>query len=164
MVYDFSNDDYIDVNFKKLALEYLSKLEVKYHPEELKKIQVKKLRVLIGTMEDFKPKSHIRPDKRRLLKYLYHFVEHPVKNHSYKELLELKVKYIFPVTDSKLRKYGYTSKWGWLGGLLFILPIDILLWISGLGKYYFYIPIISIPFIIKQLRHELKAKRENKLW
>lgn len=164
MVHDFSDDNFIDANFKRLALEYLANLEGKYSAEELKKIHIEKLRVLIDTIEDFKPKSHIRTDKRGLLKYLYHFVEYPINKHSYKELLQLQVKYIFPVTGSKLKKHGYASKGGWLGGLMFVLPIDILLWIVGLGKYYYYIPIISIPFVVAQLRHELKAKRENKLW
>jgi len=157
-------NDYIDNHFKELAQDYLSRLEAKYTPDDLKKIHIEKLWVLIDTVEDFKPKSQIRQGKRGVLIYLNHFIEHPINKHSYKELLQLQVKYIFPVTGSKLKKYGYAPKGGWLGGLIFILPVDILLWVVGLGKYYFYIPIISIPFVIGQLRRELKAKRENKLW
>lgn len=164
MELSFLNDNQIDNGFNKIASDYLFQLEAKYTSEELKKIDFDKLLVLLKALEDFMPKSHIRSEKKDFLLFLRYFLYNSIDKHSYKELLELKSKYILGlISGTKLRGKGFELKRGWIGGLIFILPIDIILWFF-VGKYYYYIPIVSIPFMIIQLRKEIKAKAENKLW
>lgn len=163
MEQSFLNNKIVDDEFIAISKKYLLQIEAENSKSDLKKISFCKLHVLMQTLDDYKPKSHIRQEKRHFIKYLNSFITKPISEYSYKELLELKAEHILNTTGNKLRSKGYTTKGGWIGGLIFILPIDIILWIF-VGKYYYYIPILSVPFMIIQLRKEIKAKRENKLW
>lgn len=163
MEQSFLNNNTIDKEFLDLSKKYLLQIKAENSKSDLKRISFRKLPVLMQTLDDYKPKSHIRQEKRHFIKYLNSFIIKPVSEYSDKELLELKAEHILSTTGNKLRSKGYTTKGGWIGGLIFILPIDIILWIF-IGKYYYYLPIISIPFMITQLRKEIRAKKENKLW
>ncbi len=163
MEQSFLNNETVDNEFISISKKYLAQIEVENNKSDLKKICFDKLSVLMQTLDDYRPKSHIRQEKKHFIEYLNSFITKSINEYSHKELLELKAEHIISTTGNKLRSKGYTTKWGWIGGLIFILPIDIVLWVF-IGKYYYYIPIISLPFMITQLRKELKAKKENKLW
>ena len=163
MELSFLNNKLLDDEFIVISKKLLIQIEAENSKSDLNKISFAKLAQLMHTLNDYRPKSHIRKEKQHFIKYLYSFTTNPISRYSDKELMELKVKYIFNTTGNKLRSKGYTTKGGWIGGLIFILPIDILFWFF-VGKYYYYIPIVSIPFMIIQLRKEIKAKAENKLW
>lgn len=163
MEQNFLDNRTVDNKFLDIATRHLSQIEASNSEIDLKKISFSKLYVLMQSLHEYRPKSHIRQEKRDFITYLKFFISKSIKEYSSKELLELKAGYLLNITGNKLRKNGYTTKGGWIGGLLFTLPIDILLWIF-VGNYYYYIPIISLPFMVVQYNKELKAKKEKKLW
>ncbi|MBZ9652673.1 hypothetical protein [Psychroflexus montanilacus] len=153
----------IDDHFKTMAMSLVDVIEKNNAMSELKRIKIENLKQLIVDLEDYRPKSHVKEGKVNLIKYLSHFVEIPIEEHDEIELAQLESEYILSSINNHMHKKGYTAKLVWLWGLLFLLPVDIILWIF-IGEYYFYIPIISLPFVIKQIRSEIKAKRSNRLW
>ncbi|NEV94086.1 hypothetical protein G3567_07995 [Psychroflexus sp. YR1-1] len=156
----------IDENFKSMALSIIQQLEDSYTEAELEKIKNKNLKKIVEDLDKHKPKSHAREMKKNLLKYVNHFIEVPIKEYDEIELTTLEATYILPILNNRFIKYGYTLKWLWLWTLLFALSFDALLFVF-IGKYYFYIPIITIlliPFIFMQIRTEIKAKKNNRLW
>lgn len=160
---NFLNRNNIDENFKTTVDPLISELKTEYSKQELKRLKFNKITQLVNDLENFKPKSQVRESKIDLIKYISHFIKTPIKDFDDLQISKLQAKYILPTISNHMHKRGYTAKWVWLWGLLFLLPIDIILWLF-IGEYYFYIPIVSIPYIIKQIRDEIEAKKKNKLW
>ncbi|PKG42561.1 hypothetical protein [Psychroflexus sp. MES1-P1E] len=158
---NFINRNNVDENFKHFSFSLIEKLEGTYSNSDLKKIKIENLKQLINDLESYKPQSHIRDEKLNLIKYLKHFLDIPISEHDEIELTKLESVYILSMLNKYLKKHGHTLKWAWL--LTITLPLDIILWFL-IGEYYFYIPIISIPYIVKQVRAEEVAKKNNRLW
>ncbi len=165
---EFLTDEILDTRFQEIAQYHLNLIREVNPKTDWKKIKLKKLGTLAESLELYRPKSKIREDKKSLIKYLKNFRK-PIATYNYNELLELRAQYVEPVVSAK--RYGFKPKFGWLGGLIFILPLDLIilaiinyiLWEFGAG-FYLYVPFISIGFIISQVKTEIKAKKEGKLW
>ena len=165
---EFLTDEILDTRFQEITLYQLNLIGEVNPQTDLEKIKYKKLFILVESLELYRPKSKTREDKKALIEYLKKF-QKPIATYNYKELLELRAQYVEPVVSSN--RYGFKPKFGWLGGLIFILPLDLIvlaiinliLWAFGV-EFYLYVPFISIGFIITQVKSEIKAKREGILW
>ena len=160
---NFLNKNNVDKNFKNAVDFLFSELKAKYSEHQLKKLEFDKVNQLVDDLENFKPRSQIRQSKMDLIKYLLYFTEKSNKNFDSLEVSKLQAKYILPTINNHMYERGYAAKWVWLWGLLFLLPVDIILWFF-FGEYYFYLPIVSLPYTIKQIRDEIEAKKKNRLW
>ena len=165
---EFLTDEILDTRFQEIAQFHLDSIRATNSQTDLKKIKHVKLSILVESIELYRPRSKIREDKKGLIEYLKKF-QKPIHTYSRKELLELRAQYVEPIISAN--RYGFKPKFGWLGGLIFILPLDLvilgiinlILWVSNAG-FNLYVPFISIGFIISQAKSEIKAKKEGKLW
>mgnify|MGYP003137925050 CR=1 FL=1 len=160
---DFYNNEVFGEKFLSISKNLLLKIENNNSEESLKKVKFNKLEKVSIDLALYKPEDKIRNEKKLFIRYLEIIATHSINSLSFRKLLELERDYILPAIDGKLRESGYTTKNGWLIATLMIMPLDIIL-IFLLGKYYFFIPFLSIFIMLSTLKDRYKAKKENKLW
>ena len=165
---DFLTADILDTKFKNIAKYHLDRIHNNNPKSDLNRINYDKLCILVESIENYRPKSKSRTDKKSLVEYLKNF-ENPIADYNSQELLELRLNQIESVVLSD--KYGFVPKFIWFAGLFFSLPIDLIilaivnliLWIFKI-EFNLYVPFFTIFYIINQIRTEIKAKKEGKLW
>jgi len=152
------------MKFVSTAIGYLGKIqEQKWTKSHLELLKFENIKQLIIILDEFKPKSLVRDEKRMMITYLEKLLEMSYTDVTKNDILSLRKHYIIPILNYKLDKYGYRIAGAWIYSLIFVFPIDIGL-IYFFGKIFFYIPIFSIIAIIEGLRKDFKAKRSHRLW
>jgi len=149
----------MEQNFNHKTSELLNNLEQRYKTKDLNKIKFRNLVVLIKAISEYKPKSKIKNEEELILQYLNLIAEKDLTRINNTELVLLKRNYIDPCIRKFLNK-GFRYQFAWLFMLLFILLFDLLLYLV-IG---FFVPVFSFVFCFVQIKKEIKAYKENKLW
>ena len=166
---DFLTDNILDNRFREISLYHLDLIKSRNSEEELKRIRFEKLQRLIDSINQFEPTTKSRDDKKLIIQYLKIFKK-PINSFSYKDLVEIEKIHIFPIA-SNTDKYGWKFKQTWLLGLLFVLPIELIIWLIInliLGVFmefrFYFIPILSTYYMISSIIVNRKKEAVGKLW
>lgn len=164
MAQNFLDKEKIDTKFVFITMEYLNKIQQKkWSISQLELLKLKNIQQLIVILDEFKPKSLIREEKRMICTYLDKLIKLTPADVSKHDILLLRKQYIIPILNYKLDKYGYRIAGAWLYSILFIIPIDIAIFYF-LDKIIFFIPVFSLIALIEGLRKDYKAKKRHRLW
>lgn len=152
-----------DIFFDKADF-YLKKIEANYEDDFLKRIKYDQLLIMSELLVDYKPKSRVIEEKKIFLDYIQYISKNDISRYSLKEIYKLENKYILKIVN-RMPKEGYRIKNAWVMAYgFFILPIELILYFTGISNLYFNIPIPTILFITSQIKKDIVARKEGKLW
>jgi hypothetical protein len=152
-------DDMIDEDF-------LSLLESRV--QDAKSINKNKFKKQLETLmrvgfyiDDLKPKSKYRSYKKDIIGFVDYVNYHPdMDNDEYSRITQEKLSDIIIFLQSN-HSFMFKNDWFWAG--IFNFAFDLLLFILGLGKYYYYVPVFTIISIIRNIKRIKKAEKSGKI-
>jgi hypothetical protein len=153
----------LDHHFDEILKKKEQALKDKFPQKYLNTINISQLIFIGEYLNEIKPKSKSRKYKEYLINYLNEFI------YSNKELSRLEIQKVkdnhLESLISYLRDFHdfYTNflifyVYIILGGL-----VDLFLFIIGLAKYYYYIPLFALLFLFFAIRKYKKLKKEGKI-
>lgn len=164
MVQCFLNNKKLDIDFASIAIKYLDAVRgADWNDAQLKYLKLKNVEVLIFNLDEVRPKSKVREEKKMIIRYLETLIGISQNEVSQEDIITLRKRFIVPILGYKLDKYGYRIAGAWLYSLFFTIPLDIIL-IYYFGHYFYFIPLFSFVAVFYGLRKDIKAKRNYRLW
>ncbi|GET27683.1 hypothetical protein [Prolixibacter sp. NT017] len=111
-------------------------------------------------INNLKPKSRYREYKKQILKFVEVLAQDDTLQK--KDIVELNRIYLNSLIIVLKRDHGFKEKDDrfWAGA--FNLALDLILIITGVAKYYYYVPVFTITAVIRNSRSIQRAKKENK--
>ena len=111
-------------------------------------------------IDNLKPKSKYREYKKQILK----FIDALEKDNTLekKDIVELNRIYLNSLILDLKSEHGFKEKNDWFWAGAFNLALDLVLIVTGVAKYYYYIPVFTTIAVIRNIRRIKKSKRENK--
>ncbi len=162
---NYYTDRFLDEDFESAIFSKENKIKSKYSENELLELYFDNALKINSALCKFKPNRHqkkyIRNHKRTMLEYLDRCILEDLTNLSYRDKLEFKVKYVDEIA-SNISFLGFKIKDYVPFFIGAALVVDILLMIFGLSKYYYYIPLVTILVVYRQIKGMRKAKKEGK--
>lgn len=149
-------------NFKTVIQEKANFLYQKYPKEYLNKIKLDIVLTMGNFIGDLETNSEIEHHKKNILDYLDKFVN-ASERFDKTEILFMRKQYLEP-TVNFLNKYEFYPK----GYFVFVealvgVGIDVVLFVTGLAKFYNYVPIFSIIYFVQKVRRYNRMKKEGKI-
>ncbi len=118
--------------------------------------------IVIGTfINNLKPKSKYRNYKLHILTYTD--IISGNSNYTKKDIVRLVGMHIEDIHIFLMSKYDFRDRFLGLWFAIFILFIDLILILIGIGKFYYYIPVLTIFSLQNSICKYKKAKREGKI-
>lgn len=117
--------------------------------------------IRIGDFIDgLKPKSKYRDYKRQILEYLDTLSR--TKTYERKEIVAITKEYLSDIFIHLESKHSFVGRHDWFWRGVFSVFIDVLLIITGIAKFYYYLPIFTTFSIIRNISKLKKAKKEGR--
>jgi hypothetical protein len=152
----------LDDNFKDLIVKKTKRIKDMYSFDYQNKIKIDKLHDVGLYFVDLKPKSKKREYKKSILNYFDELIA-ANKELSDKDIGHLNDRYLSSVFSHLNDKYDFLLKGTWIYIGIYGFIIDIVAYLIGIGKYYYYIPIFAISILIVRFIKERRAKKNGKL-
>ena len=111
-------------------------------------------------IDNLKPKSKFRDYKYQIINFLNILLDN--KNLSRKEIVVYVQEYLSGLFMYLHRKHSFVDKFGWFWTAVFTLVLDLILILTGVARYYYYIPVFTILSLSKNLYRQKKAKKEGR--
>lgn len=111
-------------------------------------------------IDNLKPKSKYRNYKYQIINFLN--VLNGNQNLNRKEIVAYVQEYLADIFVYLQSEHFFVDKFGWFWGAVFSLVLDLILILSGVARYYYYIPIFTILSLTKNLLKLKKAKKEGR--
>jgi len=112
-------------------------------------------------IDQLKPKSKYRSFKNDIIHFVDYLRLHPnIDKHNYFLKANERLSDLIVFLQSK---HSFMYKDDWLLAGFYNLVFDIILFLVGLGKFYFYIPIFTIISIVRNVKRIKKAEKEGKI-
>ena len=111
-------------------------------------------------IDNLKPKSKYRDYKHHMLLFIENLeIDNDLQK---KEIVELSRIHLNSIILFLVSEHGFKQKDDWFWSGLFNLVLDIVLILTGIARYYYYVPIFTIIAVFRNIRQIKKAKKENK--
>ena len=111
-------------------------------------------------IDELKPKSKYRDYKYKILE----FIDILEKNHnlSKKEVIILARRHLSGLFIFLEIKHSFIGRHDWLWRSVFNLALDWILILIGVAKFYFYVPVLTISAVIRNVIKLKRAKKEGR--
>ncbi len=150
----------IDNDFVAIIHRKISKLDGDAKLKYSKVINFNNLLYIGEFIDNLRPKSKYRNFKYNIINFLNVLNEN--QNLNRKEIVIYVQKYLADIFVFLQSEHSFVDKFGWFWGAVFSLVVDLILILSGIAKYYYYIPIFTILSLTKNLLKLKKAKKEGR--
>lgn len=111
-------------------------------------------------IDKLKPKSRYRKYKYQILEFVDALNRQ--SNLEPKEVVELVDEYLNDIIIFLRRDHGFEVQNNWFYSGFINLFLDLILIVVGIAKYYYYIPLLTIISIIRNINKLNKAKKQGK--
>ena len=154
-MYEKIDNDFVNIIHRKI-LNLDKDAKLKYS----KVINFDNLLYIGEYIDNLKPKSKYRNYKYQIINFLNVLNEN--QNLNRKEIVAYVQEYLVDTFSFLQRKHSFVDKFSWFWRSAFSLVFDLILILSGVAKYYYYIPVFSILSLTKNLFKLKRAKKEGR--
>jgi hypothetical protein len=150
----------IDSNFLNELQDNINRYKKSAPEMYLKFLNIDTLVDAGSYINNLKPKSKYREYKKQILEFIDALTQDDTLEK--KDIVELNRIYLNSLIIVLKSEHGFKEKddWFWAGALN--LALDLILIITGVAKYYYYVPVFTITAVIRNFRSIQRAKKENK--
>ena len=152
-----------DNNFDNILDKKKKALEDKYSSDYLETINLMQLMFIGNYLNGLKPKSKIREYKQYLWDYFNQFI-YSNKELDSIEIVNAKKEYLEPILSylNKCHDF-YTNNLLIYIRTTFGVILDLILIIIGIAKFYYYVPLFTLVFLLFSVIKQRKLKQQGKI-